>query len=270
MFAPYALATWEAATIVAIIAGLVGFFVVLRHSTFVAHALPTGAFAGAGASALVGVSSLLGLGVFSLLAAILMTVLRRRSTKDAATALAMVFLLGLGALFLSQSGAYASSVYELLFGQLLGISQGEITPILGVAVLIVGGVLVLYRPLLRSSVLPELSGTQALPESILEGLFLILVAAVTAVALPVVGTLLVFSLLTAPPAAARSITARPQVALVLSSVFALATVWISVVLGFLTNIPIGFFVGTLGALLFVVGRIVRHFNGRPTPQHPSA
>ncbi|MGC8465697.1 MAG: metal ABC transporter permease [Acidimicrobiales bacterium] len=263
MFAPYAIATWEAATIIAIISGLVGFFVVLRQSTFVAHALPTGAFAGAGAAALVGVSSLIGLGVFSLLSAFLMTALRRRSTKDTATALAMVFLLGLGALFLSQSGAYASSVYGLLFGQLLGVSRSEIPIIAAVAVIIVVVTLAIYRPLLRSSILPELTGAQAISEPVLEMVFLILVAAVTAVALPIVGALLVFSLLTAPPAAARALTSRPHLATVLSSVIALGIVWVSIALGFTTNLPVGFFVGSLGALVFVASRFMGPTRLRP-------
>src|SRR5579871_3784716 len=97
---------WEAATIVAVVAGSVGFFVVLRGAAFPAHAIPKGAFAGAAGANLLGLSSLLGLGVFSLLTSFGIALLARRGRKDAVTALALVMMLALGALFLSRSTEY--------------------------------------------------------------------------------------------------------------------------------------------------------------------
>src|SRR6202161_3086652 len=103
MFSGFMTNTWIVATIVAVVAGAVGFFVVLRGSAFVADALPTGAFAGAAGASLIGVSALIGLCVFSLLGALGIGWLGRRARHDVAVALALVVMLGLGALFLSFS-----------------------------------------------------------------------------------------------------------------------------------------------------------------------
>jgi zinc/manganese transport system permease protein len=106
MFSGFMANAWEVATIVAITAGVVGFFVVLRGSAFPAHAIPNGAFAGAAGANLIGINPLIGLGVFSLLAALGIGSLSRRGRADAVTALALVMMLALGAAFLSQSTEY--------------------------------------------------------------------------------------------------------------------------------------------------------------------
>ena len=122
VFSGFMINAWIVASIVAVVAGVVGFFVVLRGSAFVAHAIPNGAFAGAAGAVLVGVDAIVGLGVFSLLGALAIGLLARRGRHDAVTALALVTMLGLGALFLSLSSEYEPAVYSLLFGEVLGIS----------------------------------------------------------------------------------------------------------------------------------------------------
>src|SRR5436305_4029290 len=103
MFHGFMINAWTVATIVAVVAGLVGFFVVLRGSAFAAHAIPNGSFAGAAGAALIGINTLIGLGVFSLLGALGIGVLSRRGRHDAVTALTLVLMLAIGALFLSLS-----------------------------------------------------------------------------------------------------------------------------------------------------------------------
>jgi zinc/manganese transport system permease protein len=100
-------------TIVAIVAGVVGFFVVLRGAAFVADAVPQGAFAGAAGASLIGVSTLVGLGAFALAGALAIGWLRRRARSDVATALVLVLMLGLGALFLSFTVEYSSEIFSL-------------------------------------------------------------------------------------------------------------------------------------------------------------
>ena len=116
MFSSFMVNAWIVATIVAVAAGAVGFFVVTRGASFVAHALPNGSFAGAAGAALVGVDTLIGLAVFALLGALGIGLLGRRGRHDVATALVLVLMLALGALFLSLSSQYAPEVYSLLFG----------------------------------------------------------------------------------------------------------------------------------------------------------
>ena len=122
MFAGFMMNTWAVATIVAPVAGVVGFFVVLRGSAFPAHAIPKGAFAGAAGASLLGISTLLGLAVFSLLGALGIGALGRRGRHDVATALALVMMLALGAAFLSRTTEYEPEIYSLLFGEVLGVS----------------------------------------------------------------------------------------------------------------------------------------------------
>jgi zinc/manganese transport system permease protein len=255
MLSGFMVNAWVVAGIVAVVAGAVGFFVVLRGSAFVADALPTGAFAGAAGASLIGVSTLAGLGVFSLLGALGIGWLGRRSRHDVATALTLVTMLGLGALFLSFSGEYAQEIYSLLFGEVLGISTNEIAPVAILGAVSVAALLVIYRPLLLTSVMPALGESRGLRAARVETLFLVVLALATSMALPVVGALLIFSLMIGPPAAARSFTDRPAFAIGLSVVMALGTVWAAIAATYQTNWPVGFFVGALSAGWYAVGRI---------------
>ncbi len=254
MFSGFMVNAWTVASIVAVVAGLVGFFVVLRGSAFVAHAIPNGAFAGAAGASLIGVNAIVGLGVFSLLGALAIGVLGRRGRHDAVTALALVTMLGLGALFLNMTVEYAPQIYSLLFGEVLGISPNELAPTAGLAAVCVAAIALLYRPLLLSSVLGEVGEARGVSRARMELCFLAVVALATAMTVPVVGTLLIFSLMIGAPAAARSFTASPQRALALSVVLALATVWIAIAASYATNYPVGFFVGSASAAWYALAR----------------
>lgn len=254
MFTPLMVNTWIAATVVAVVAGVVGYFTVLRGSAFVAHAVPQSAFAGAAGASLIGASSLLGLGVFSVLGALGIGLLGRRGRHDVATALAVVMMLGLGSLFLSLSSEYAPEIYSLLFGEILGVSRGQLAPIALIGLVCIVALGVLYRPLTLSSVAPEVGEAAGVRADRMEMCFLVVVALATATAVPVVGALLIFSLLVGPPAAARSFAHRPSMVIGLGVVLALAVVWVSIAASYLTNLPVGFFVGGLGALAYGAGR----------------
>jgi zinc/manganese transport system permease protein len=261
MFSGFMVNAWLVASMVAVVAGTVGFFTVARGSAFAAHAIPNGAFAGAAGATLVGASTLIGLGVFSLGGALTIGVLGRRGRHDVATALALVMMLGLGALFLSFSVEYAPEVYSLLFGEVLGISSNEVLPtaILGLACVV--AVAVLYRPLLLSCAIPEVGEAHGVSGFRMELVFLAVLALATTMTVPVVGTLLIFSLMIGAPAAARSFTDRPLVALGLSVAVALAIVWISIAASYQTDYPVGFFVGGASALSYAVGRVWAAWGG---------
>lgn len=245
---------WTVATVVAIVAGVVGFFVVLRGSAFPAHAIPNGAFAGAAAANLLGINALAGLGVCAVLAALGIGTLGRRGRQDVVTALALVLMLAIGAVFLSRSSQYEPQIYSLLFGEVLGVSTNELLPVAVLGAVCIAAVMLLYRPLMLSSILPEIGEAKGVSAHRVEICFLLVVAVATAMTVPVVGALLIFSLMIGPPAAARSFTDRPLVALLLSVAFALVTVWAAIAISYLSNWPIGFFVGTFGAASYGIGR----------------
>ncbi|HEX3832552.1 MAG TPA: metal ABC transporter permease [Solirubrobacteraceae bacterium] len=255
MFSGFMVNAWIVASVVAAVAGVVGFFVVLRGSAFVAHALPNGSFAGAAGAALVGVNTLIGLAVFALFGALGIGLLGRRGRHDVATALTLVMMLALGALFLSLSVQYAPEVYSLLFGEVLGISANQVAPTVVLAALALVALALIYRPLMLSSVLAEGAAARGVSSFAIELAFLLIVALTTTMTVPVVGTLLIFSLMIGAPAAARALTSRPGRALLLSVLIALAIVWAAIVGSYQTNYPVGFFVGTISAGCYVAGRL---------------
>ncbi|MFI9273506.1 metal ABC transporter permease [Kitasatospora sp. NPDC052896] len=257
MFADYMVNAWIVATVVAVVAPVVGFFVVLRGSAFVSHAVPEAAFAGAAGASLLGLNTVVGLGVFALGASLGIGLLGRRGRHDVVTALALAMLLGMGSLFLSWSTEYAPEIYSLLFGEVLGVSGNEIglTAVLGAGCL--GAIALLYRPLLLTSVVPEIAAARGIRGHRVEMAFLVVVALATTTAVPVVGALLMFSLMVGPAAAARCLTDEPLRTMALSVVIALLTVWSSIAAAYQTNWPIGFFVTALAFGSYLLAHAVR-------------
>ncbi|HXW32779.1 MAG TPA: metal ABC transporter permease [Acidimicrobiales bacterium] len=245
---------WIVGSIAAVVAGVVGFFVVARGSAFVAHALPQSAFTGAAAASLLGINAVFGMGAFALASACGIAWLGKRGRHDVVTALALVLLLGTGELFLSYKTEYAQAIYSLLFGEVLGVSTNEILPSAIVAAAAVLAVAVMYRRLMLTSVLPEIGEARGVRSYRMEMLFLVIVALATTAAVPVVGALLMFSLMVGPPAASRCFTDNPPAAIAVSVALALLTVWASLAIAYERNWPVGFLVGTIGAVWYVAGR----------------
>ncbi len=255
MFSGLMMNTWIVATLVAAVAGFVGFFVVIRGSSFAAHTLPLGTFPGAALASLLGVNTLFGLLVFAGLGVMGISQLGRLGRHEVATALSLVMLLALGTLFLSMSSQYSQQVYALLFGEILGVGTSEILPVAVISALALLVTTALFWPLLLSSLSPELAKVQGVNSRRMELWFLTILALATAMSLPVVGALLVFSLMVGPAAIARALTDRPRLAMAFSVILALFTVWTAIALSYLSNWPVGFFVGSFGALFYGLGRI---------------
>lgn len=254
MFAGFMIHTWIVATMVAMVAGVVGFFVVLRGSSFAAHALPQSAFPGAGLASLLGMNTLIGLGVFALSTAIGIGWLSKRGRHDVVTALTLVTLLGLGNFALSYTTEYASSIDALLFGEVLGVSSIEVglsAAFSAAAILAVG---VLWKPLLLTSILPEASEARGMRSDWIERLFLGIVALSTAAMVPVVGAFLTFALMIGSSSAGRCFSDKPFNAAILSVVFSVGTMWSSLVIAYQGNWPVGFPVGILGLVCYAAGR----------------
>lgn len=254
MFAAFMLHAWIVATMVALVSGAVGFFVVARRAAFAAHALPLGAFPGAAAASLLGVNELFGLALFSGVGVVAITQLQRGERREVASALWLAFALAVGVLLLSLSGAYAQSLYGLLFGEVLGISRAQVWGVALLSGLALSLLALLARPLLLESLSGDLAAAAFGRARSLEGAFLAIVALSTAMAVPVVGALLVFSLMVGPASAARAFTDRPWRALGLSVLLSLAVVWSAIALTYLSEWPVGFFVGALSAVCYVAGR----------------
>ena len=126
----------------------------------------------------------------------------------------------------------------------------------------------LYRPLTLTSVVPEIAEARGIRGRRVEIAFLIVLALATTMTVPVTGALLIFSLMIGPPAAARSLTSRPALAMILSVAIALLTVWAAIAASYLYNWPVGFFVGALAALSHGSARTWAAW--RRTRTHPGA
>lgn len=262
MFSGFMWNAWEVGTMVAIVGGVVGFFVVLRGSSFPAHAIPNGAFAGAAGANLIGVNPLIGLGVFSFAAALGIGGLARRGRSDAVTALALVMMLALGAAFLSLSTQYEPQIFSLLFGEILGVSSSDIVPVVALGIVCIVAVALLYRPLLLASIAPDIAAARGLRPQRLEIAFLIVIACATTMTVPVVGALLIFTLMIGPSAAAQCFTNRAGRAMFGSVAIALLTIWMALASAYESNWPVGFYVSVFSAAWYGVGRGYAARSGR--------
>jgi zinc/manganese transport system permease protein len=254
MFSSLMMNTWIAATIVALIAGVTGFFAVLRGQSFAAHAIPNGAFAGAAGAGLLGLNVFWGLAVFSLAGALGIGAIGRRARQDVVTALVLVLMLALGALFISFSSQDAAVTYSLLFGEVFGVESNLLVPIAVLGAVALAAMAVLYRPLLLASALPEVADARGVSARRMEVCFLVVMGLAAAMTVPVVGVLLMFALMIGPAAAARSFTKRPSYAIATATGIALVTVWAGIALSYRTNWPLGFYVGVIAGGFFLLGQ----------------
>ncbi len=249
-----------AGTLVAIVAGVVGYFMVLRSQSFAGHTMAKIGFPGALGAALLGVSPVLGLIGFGICAALLIGMLSPRESKgqDAAVGIVLAFSLGLGYLFVRLSHfGNTTGFISILFGFVIGVSDSHLIPIAVMTLVTLATFALIARPLLFASIDPEVAAARGVPVRVLSLLFLVLLAFAVAEAVQFVGALLIFALLVTPAAVAQQITARPGLAVVLSILLALLFTWLGLGIGYFTPYPIGFFITSLAFGAYVVVRLAR-------------
>ena len=215
---------FEAGTLIAFIAGVVGYFVVLRRSAFTAHAFSEIGFAGAAAAILMNVQPIIGLLAGSILGGIGIAALgRRASTAIPQIGIVLAFSLGLGLLFISLYSGYMTEAYSILFGEILGISTIAVYQTLVACIFILGFVAFLYRPLLFASLDEDVAEAKGLPMVFLGTAFMLVVAVAVSFAVQESGVLLIFSLMVTPAATAQYIARRPQRAIIISVAIAVSS-----------------------------------------------
>ncbi|MGO9198429.1 MAG: metal ABC transporter permease [Acidimicrobiales bacterium] len=258
---------FEAGTAVSIVAGVVGYFVVLRRTAFAAHALSHVGFAGGAGAALLVVNPLWGLLVFCVGAAAVMGAIGQRlRERDVVIGIVLMFALGLGYLFINLYSGNSADVYSILFGQIFGIDASDVIATLVVGVLIVGLIGTIYRPLLFASVDPEVAEARRVPVRALAIVFMTLLGLAVAVSVQVVGVLLIFALLVAPAAIAERLCSRPSRAMAVSVVAALACTWIGLLLGFYFSPPVSFFITSLATGGYLLARLASFALTRSGPR----
>ncbi|HXD80142.1 MAG TPA: metal ABC transporter permease [Candidatus Acidoferrum sp.] len=247
---------FEAGTIVAVVAGSIGYFVVLRSSSFAAHALSHIGFAGATGAVVLGLNPIFGLLAFTLGSGIAIGALGNRLRgRDVTIGIVLAWTLGLGVLFISLYTGYATEAYALLFGEILGISSNDVVVTIVAGVVTIAALVATYRPLLFASVDEELAGAKGVPVTALSIAFMAILAVAVTEAVQVVGVLLIFALIVTPAAIAVRFTSRPSVAIGIGVVLALLFTWLGLAIAYYSPHPVSFFITSLAFFTYVGVRL---------------
>lgn len=260
---PFMVNAFRAGTVVAVVAGLIGWFVVLRRQTFAAHTLAVAGFPGAAGAALIGVGAAYGYFAFCLAAALVIAAVPRAgaggsSAESALTGTVQAFALACGFLFTALYHGLLGGVTALLFGSFLGITDTQVLVLLAVALAVLAVLAVIGRPLLFASVDPQVAAARGVPVRALTVAFLLLAGAATAEASQITGTLLIFALLVMPAATAQTLTARPGRGLGLTVVIGVAVTWLGLAAAYYSPYPIGFSVTGFAFAAYVLARGARY------------
>jgi zinc/manganese transport system permease protein len=246
---------FEAGTLIAILAGVTGYFVVLRRSAFVSHAFADIGFAGAAGIVLISEPPLDGLLGATTLAALAIAALGRRArNRDTQIGIVLAFALGLGLLFNSLYTANITEAYSVLFGEILSISTTALYLTLFGCILVFIVTAFLYRPLLFASLDEDVAEAKGLPMLFLGIAFMIVVAVAVSFSIQVTGVLLIFSLMVTPAATAAYLSRKPQRTILIAIAIALAVTWSGIFISFYTAIPTSFFIASEAFGLYLIVR----------------
>lgn len=241
-----------ASGIVAVVAGAVGYFLVLRAQTFAGHALAHIAFAGATGAALIGIAPIWGVIGLTMAAGTGMGLLGDKlSGRDVTIGVILSLSLGFGILFLSLTSSNAAQATALLFGSVLAVSPVTLLTLAALGAITLTALGIISRPLLFATLQPELAEAKGVSPRLLGTLFLALVALAVAQSIQVVGVLLVFTLLVGPAAAAQRLTTRITTGVALSAAFALAQAWAGITIAYYTDWPTTFWIALLSAAVYL-------------------
>lgn len=211
-----------AASLVAIMCGIIGPFVISRSMAFAVHGTSELAFTGAAAGLLIASNPIAGAFIGSLIVAtVLGTLGTRERERDSTIGVILAFGLGIGVLLLSYYRGFATEATNILFGNIFGVSNGQLLVLVAVGIAVLAAMIIIYRPLLFASVDPEVAEARGVPIRLLGTAFLFILALTVTAAAQIVGTLLVLSLAITPAAAAGRLATRPATITLLSVCFAL-------------------------------------------------
>ncbi|HEX3439066.1 MAG TPA: metal ABC transporter permease [Pseudolabrys sp.] len=259
---------FAAAGIVAVVSGLVGFFLVMRGQTFAGHALSHIGFAGATGAGLIGLAPLWGLIGFTLIAGIFMGLLSERiSNRDVAIGVVLALALGFGLLFLHYYTAFATQATALLFGNVLAVDHATIVTLAVLGAITLIALAAIMRPLIFASLQPELAEAKGVPLRFISTAFLAIVALAVSECAQIVGVLLVFTLMVGPPAAAQRLTTGLWSGLIVSAGLALAEAWLGLTMAFYTDWPVSFCIAVLSALGYFAALALPAARTQPAHSH---
>lgn len=260
---PFMTNAFIAGLCIALAAGVMGYFTIVRHSTFAAHALAHIGLPGATGAVLLGLPVSLGMGVFALGGALVIGALGKRvSEREIATGTVLAFATGLGLFFARLSSSASSQMQSILFGSILTITTGQVIGFAIFDVLLVAVLAVIYRPLLFSSLDEQVAQAKGVPNGVMNVAFMAIMAGVITIAVPAVGTLLIFALVITPAATANILTGTPFRSMVVSGLLCLAAIWGGLVISAMFPAPPSFIIVTLSTLFWAIAKGIEVWRRR--------
>lgn len=248
---------FEAGTAIALVAGIIGYFVVLRRAAFATHALGHTGFSGAAAAVLFGVNPVYGLLLFTTATGSGIALLGPNADdSDVAIGTVLAFALAMGLLFLSLYTGYATEAYSILFGEVLGISTSGVVFTYEASAIVLLAIALIARPLLFASLDEDVAEAKGLPMMVLSIAFMILLAVTISIAVQIIGVLLIFALMVTPAAGAVRLTRTPLTAIAVSILVALFATWAGLFVAFYEAPPASFFIVTIAFVFYLIVRSV--------------
>jgi zinc/manganese transport system permease protein len=246
-----------ACAVLGLVAGALAPLIVSRGMAFAVHGTAELSFTGGAAALLAGVGVQYGAVAGAVVAAVVFGVLGlRQRERDSVIGVVLAFGLGLGVLMLALYPGRASNKFGLLTGSIVAVDTTNLAVLGVVAVLVVGGLAVLYRPLLFASTDPDVALARGVPVRMLTLVFAVMIGLTTALVVPIVGAILVLTVMITPGAAAARVTANPVVATVLAVLFAETALLGGILLSLAPGLPISGYVAAIAFLIYVCCRLV--------------
>ncbi|HWL01430.1 MAG TPA: metal ABC transporter permease [Microbacteriaceae bacterium] len=246
-----------ACAILGIVGGLIGVFVVQRDMAFAVHGISELSFAGAAAALLIGFDVLVGSIVGSVLAAAIIGLLGARARdRNSIVGVLMPFGLGLGILFLALYQGRSANKFGLLTGQIVSVGGDQLWSLAGVSALVFVALLIVWRPLTFDSLDPEAAAARGVPGRRLSLVFMLLLGLMVAVAVQIIGALLVLALLVTPAAAASRVTHSATLMPILSMAFGLVSALGGILIAIGSTLPVSPFITTISFVIWLICRDV--------------
>ncbi|MCW2637770.1 MAG: transporter [Dactylosporangium sp.] len=254
---PFMVNAFRAGTIVAVLAAIIGWFMVLRRQSFAGHTLAVVGFPGAAAAVWLGFGVATGYFAFCVVAALVIAAVpagtrRGYSEESAVVGTVQAYALACGLLFVALYKGFLNGTNALLFGSFLGITSRQVAVLAAVAVVVVAVLAVIGRPVLFASIDTDVAAAHGVPTGLLDVAFLLLLGATAAEVGQITGALLVFALFVLPPATAQLITARTVHGIALSILLALATVWVALFVAYYSPYPLGFWLTSIAFAAYLL------------------
>ncbi|TPR39168.1 metal ABC transporter permease [Apilactobacillus micheneri] len=250
---PFMQYAFIASFFISILCGLMGVFVVARKTAFFTHTLSEISFSGASFGVFLGTNPIIGMLIFTVLSSLMIgTVGSKVSRRESSISVFSVLFIGLGILFLSLANSQSSYATNILFGSIVGISLDNVTTLVALSILIILAIVLIYRKLKYNSFDDIGASFNSRANTFVSIVFLILLACTVSVTAQIVGSLLIFALLTIPASSAKYFAHSIWRMTLLSFVFSLIGTWVGLYLSFITNLPVSFFIALIETIIYIV------------------